>query len=85
MEEASNYKRIIDTFLKASRQRINMENFVIFFLNTHPSMKYSIFNLMGYKKGYFPYKYLGIQIDKHTKDGKIWEPILEKLDKKIDN
>lgn len=40
---------------------------------------------MGFKKGSFPCKYLGIQIEKRSRGSKSWNPILEIIDKKIEN
>lgn len=40
---------------------------------------------MGFKKGSFPCKYLGIHLEKQIKSTKIWNNILEKVDKKIEN
>lgn len=35
---------------------------------------------MGYRKGIFPCKYLGIQPEKGIREGKFWIMILEKID-----
>lgn len=41
--------------------------------------------MMGYKKGVFPCKYLGIELEMHSKSGKIWNNTLEKLEARIDS
>ena len=38
---------------------------------------------MGYKRGTFPCKNLGIELEKGSKTNKGWHNILEKMDKKI--
>ena len=38
---------------------------------------------MGYKKGDFSCKYLGIALEKGTKSSKVWHNTLEKLDNKL--
>lgn len=43
------------------------------------------FQTMGYRKGKFPCKYLGIQIEKGTSNRNTSEPILDKLEKKTNN
>lgn len=35
---------------------------------------------MGYQKGDFPCKYIGIQLDKGVREGKTWNLISEKID-----
>ena len=38
---------------------------------------------MGYKKGSFPCKYLGIELEKGNKSNKVWHSFLNKLDAQI--
>ena len=38
---------------------------------------------MGYKKGNFPCKYLGIDLENGNKHNKVWSQILKRLDTKI--
>lgn len=40
---------------------------------------------MGFRKGNFPCKYLGIPIDKDTRSRKVWETLLTKIDTKMEN
>ena len=40
---------------------------------------------MGYKKGVFPCKYLGIELEKGSKSSKIWYNVLDKLNLKIND
>lgn len=69
--------------MEASRKKVNAEKSEIFFLNTHPAIERIIFHLMGYIKGTYHCKYLGIQLEKGVKDSKTWNPIFKKMNKKI--
>ena len=46
-------------------------------------MENSICQTIGYKKGTFPCKYLGIQLEKGSRNGKSWDLIIGKIEKKI--
>ena len=38
---------------------------------------------MGFKKGMFPCKYLGISLEKKSRYTKVWEDMIDKVDKQI--
>ena len=38
---------------------------------------------MGYQKGFFPCKYLGIELEKGVKSSKVWNNTLDKLEARI--
>ena len=84
-KEAINYKSIIDGFMKASRQKLNEAKSKIFFLNIEANIKNQNFQIMGYKKGSFPCKYLGIDLDKSSKSSKVWHNTMDKMEVKIGN
>lgn len=85
LNEAIIYKEIISTYMRASGQKVNEEKLEIFFLNTKMYMENNIYQTMRYRKGTFPYKYMDIQIEKGSRIGKSWDPIIEKIEKKINN
>lgn len=62
--EAHKFKQIIQEYMKESRQKVNAEKLETVFINKSPEEKYVIFNTMGFKKGSFPCKYLGIHLEK---------------------
>ena len=77
IKEALNIKTIIQQYLEASRQRINASKLEIFFVNTNPNIEKHICNIMGFKKGNFPCKYLGIELENGNKHNKVWSQILK--------
>ena len=83
ISEAHTLKKIINLYMEASGQKVNALKSEIFFINTSPNMEEQICKIMGYKKGAFPCKYLGIALEKGTKAGKVWDNTLEKLDNKL--
>jgi hypothetical protein len=82
-KEARHIKSIIHQYSEASGQMINASKSKIFFINTNPIVENQICNITGFKKGNFPCKYLGIDLEKGTKHNKIWGQILKKLDTKM--
>ena len=46
-------------------------------------MEKKIYHIMGYKKGSFSCKYLGIELAKGVKSNKVWYNIMEKLEARI--
>ena len=81
--EAQTLKNIISTYMEALGQKVNALKSEIFFINTSSEMENQICKIMGYKKGVFPCKYLGIALEKGTKSGKVWDNTHEKLDSKL--
>lgn len=69
--------------MEASGQRVNAEKLEILFINTKPGREIQICNMLGYKRGAFPCKYLGIELEKGSKTNKGWHNILDRMDKKI--
>ena len=84
-QEALGFKSILQSYMDASGQKVNKDKFEIFFLNTSPEMENQICRIMGYKKGVFPCKYLGISLEKNSKYRKFWQDTIEKVDKQIGN
>ena len=83
ISEAHSLKSIINTYMEASGQKVNALKSKIFFLNTSSNMESQICRIMGFKKGTFPCKYLGIALEKGSKSGKVWDNTLKKLDSKL--
>lgn len=81
--EALNIKSIIQQYMEASGQKVNASKSEIFFINTRPKKETQICNIMGYKKGKFPCKYLGIELEKGSRSNKAWHNTFNKLDSQI--
>lgn len=58
--------------MEAYGQKVNSAKPEIFFINTKPEKEDQICNIMGFKKGSFPCKYLGIELEKGNKSNKVW-------------
>ena len=78
-------KSIINNYMSASGQKVNDKKSEIFFINTDRKVEDQIFKIMGFKKGLFPCKCLGIELEKGTKSGKIWLNVLDKLESRIND
>ena len=82
-EEALGLKSIIKAYTEASGQKVNELKSEIYFMNTNPIVEQQICKILGYKKGRFPCKYLGIALEKGTKSNKVWSNTIEKMDAKL--
>ena len=80
LQKAKHFQQILDTYSKASGQMINVDKSEIFFLNTTEVIKDQICNKLGFKKSEFPFKYLGIYLDKKNHNNPGWDHILTKID-----
>ena len=83
VKEATILKSIINNYMSVFGQKVNKSKSKIFFVNTDSKLENQICNIMGYKKGSFPCKYLGIELEKGAKSSKIWYNVLKKLESKI--
>ena len=85
MEEADHIKHILNTYSNASGQMINAEKSEIFFLNTDTEVENLICQKLGFNKGKFPFRYLGIYLDKNKQTNSGWEHILRKIDNQTES
>ena len=83
IKEAIGLKTIIKMYMEAFSQKVNELKSEIFFINTKLDIEKQICKIMGYKKGVFPCKYLGIALEKGSKLSKIWCNTLKKMDAKL--
>ena len=85
LNESHSIKKILNTYSKAIGQINNTHKLEVFFLNADWVVEDTICQILGYRKGSFPYKYLGIPLDKEIKSNKSWQHTLDKLNAKMDN
>jgi ribonuclease HI len=69
--------------MAASGQKVNKDKSEIYFLNTNKEVENQICKVLGFKKGQFPGKYLGIALEKGANSSKIWQNTIEKVDARI--
>ena len=62
---------------------MNKSKFDIYFINTNLEMETQICKIMGYNKGKFPYKSLGIALEKGLKSNKVWCNTMEKMNSRL--
>eukprot|EP00253_Pinus_taeda_P006425 PITA_06425 len=82
VKEAVAYRETLDLFSQASSMEINFSKSNIFFFNTHPDFQSHLAQLLGFRIGSLPSKYLGAPLTlKPWKKGH-WEKIIANLKKK---
>ena len=77
--EVRNFKRILETFMKASGMEINKEKSCTFIFNSLEAIKAHLIRVLGFRQGELPTKYLGIQLDSNPNRIKNWQGTLEKI------
>jgi len=82
VKEAMAFKNILNLFSKASGMEINHAKSTIFFFNTHIAIQKHLSNILGFRRGNLPSKYLGAPLTTKPWQKHHWEKILAKMEKK---
>ena len=79
VQEACSFKKILDLFARASGLVVNPNKSQVFFFNTPPSTQRNILRILGFSRGSFPSKYLGIPLGMGMPKEESWQEILDRL------
>eukprot|EP00253_Pinus_taeda_P035653 PITA_35653 len=79
VREAVAYRDTLDLFSQAFGMEINFSKSTIFFFNTHPPVQSHLAQLLGFRIGSLPSKYLGAPLTLRTWKKENWEKILANL------
>lgn len=82
VKEALELRRILDLFSRASGLDINFSKSTIFFFHTHPAIQAHLSNLLGFKKGCLPSRYLGMPLTLRPWQKVHWEKIIANMEKR---
>eukprot|EP00253_Pinus_taeda_P010079 PITA_10079 len=82
VKEAVAYKGILNLFSQASGTEINFSKSTIFFSNTHPAVQAHLSQLLGFRFGSLPSKYLGAPLTLKPWQKIHWEKVLANMKKK---
>lgn len=82
VKEEVAFKNILDLFSKASGMEINHAKSTIFFFNTHLAFQKHLSNILGFRRGSLPSKYLGAPLTTKPWQKIHWEKILAKMEKR---
>ena len=66
VQEARSFKNFLNLFAKASGLAVNQAKSQVFFLNTAPATQRNILCILGFFKGSFPSKFLGVPLGPHN-------------------
>ena len=69
-------------FEVVSGLKVNLGKFELVAVGVVPNMDLLV-AVLGYKQGFLPMKYLGLPLGAKFKDKSIWNPILEKMERKL--
>lgn len=83
VQEASEFKVVLNDFTEASRTSINCSKSQIFFFNTTPVVKSAIVRIVGFPIATLPSKYLGAPLTDSTIKHSSWRNLIEKLESRL--
>eukprot|EP00253_Pinus_taeda_P009771 PITA_09771 len=82
VKEAVAYRAILDLFSQASGMEINFSKSTIFFFNTHLVVQTHLSQLLGFRIGSLPSRYLGAPLTLRHWQKRHWEKILANMKKR---
>jgi hypothetical protein len=85
LKESLTIKQVLHDFSEASGMCVNEEKSNIFFFNTPQSIQHHLTGLLGFQPSKLPSKYLGVPLTENSLKKKIWEDLLDKMEKKLGN
>ena len=85
IQEARSLKNCLTLFAKASGLAVNQTKSQVFFLNTAPATQRNILRILGFSKGSFPSKYLGVPLGSQKLKRTSWFELLDKMKPKLAN
>ncbi|XP_059066334.1 uncharacterized mitochondrial protein AtMg00310-like [Cryptomeria japonica] len=83
LNEAKEIKRILHSYGLASEEKVNGEKSEIFIFNMIAQEESRIASFLGYIIGQLPFTYLGMPLDKGIETNKLYDPLNEKVRKRL--
>ena len=85
VQEVRSFKKCLPLFSKALGLIVNPSKSQVFFLNTVLTTQRNILRILGFLKGSFPSKYLGVPLGLHKLKRTSWLELLDRMKKKLIN
>ena len=79
VQEVRSFKYCLNLFAKASGLAVNQAKSRVFFLNTAPASQRNILRILGFSKGSFPSKYLGVPLGLRKLNRTSWLELLDQM------
>ena len=83
VQEARSFKSFLNIFDKASGLAINQAKSQVFFLNTVLATQRNILQILGFSKGSFPSKYLGVPLIPRSLNSMSWMELIDRIKQKL--
>lgn len=81
--EARAFKDILNSYMMASGQEVNIAKSAVFLFNIDPLLGKEICNVLEISKGSLPCKYLGIPLDRGKRPSNLWDNLVDKIKSRI--
>jgi hypothetical protein len=85
VKEALTIKQVLNEFSKASGMCVNKEKSNIYFFNTPEPIQRHLTGILGFQPSKIPSNYLGVPLTGKSQKRKIWEDLLDKMEKRLGN
>ena len=79
VQEASAFKKSLTLFAKPYRLAVNAEKSQVFFLNMAPILQRNIVRILGFYRGSFRSKYLGVPLGLGVIKSASWQDLMDRL------
>ena len=83
IQEAPSFKKNLYLFAQASGLAVNPNKSQVFFVNTPPATQKNILRILGFSRGDFPSKYLGIPLGIGRPKTEEWQELLDRLKQRL--
>ena len=82
-QDARSFKKSLDLFAKALGLVVNPNKSQVFFVNTPPATQRNILRILGFSRGDFSSKYLGVPLGIGRPKIEAWQELLDRLKQKL--
>ena len=79
-----NYLAIVEVFSSISGLRVNLRKSIILGINTDGDLLHNLSTLSGCEVGVWPIRYLGLPLGGNSRKIDFWEPVVNKVAKRLD-
>eukprot|EP00253_Pinus_taeda_P028078 PITA_28078 len=83
VREALAYKQILKDFAMVVGTKVSLSKSNIFFFNTDIAIQRNISRILGFQRDMLPSKYLGVPLTDKPLSKMVWEPVINKLQDKV--
>lgn len=81
--EVITFKGILSKYSLASGQEVSPKKYEVFFFFSNSALEKQILQVLQFRRGKFPYKYLGFPLAPGLQSEKLWNPLVSKIEHRL--